>query len=57
MALADGARMVGDPVAVLPVLFHLLWHGRLGADLTGALLGPGSLIQAAIDGRAGWRAG
>jgi hypothetical protein len=57
MALADGARMVGDPVAVLPVLFHLLWHGRLGADLTGAPLGPGSLIQAAIDGRAGWRAG
>jgi len=57
MALADGARTVGDPVAVLPVLFHLLWHGRLLADLTAAPLGPGSLIQAAIDPRAGWRVG
>ena len=25
--------MVGDPVAVLPTLFHLLWCGALVADL------------------------
>ena len=25
--------MVGDPVAVLPTLFHLLWAGALHADL------------------------
>ncbi|WP_156959787.1 hypothetical protein [Nocardia sp. BMG51109] len=23
--LIDGARSVGDPIAVLPVLYHLLW--------------------------------
>jgi hypothetical protein len=32
--LVDGAVLAGDPVAVLPVLFHLLWCGRLSADLS-----------------------
>lgn len=32
--LGDGAALAGDPVAVLPVLFHLLWSGRLSADLS-----------------------
>lgn len=32
--LGEGATMVGDPIAVLPVLFHLLWSGRLSADLS-----------------------
>jgi hypothetical protein len=31
--LIDGARAVGDPIAVLPVLYHLLWSGELIADL------------------------
>ena len=32
---ADGrAESVGDPIAVLPVLFHLLWCHRLHADLS-----------------------
>jgi hypothetical protein len=35
--LMPGAAMVGDPIAVLPVLFHLLWRGRLLADLTAPL--------------------
>lgn len=35
--LMTGAVGVGDPVAVLPVLFHLLWRGRLLADLTAPL--------------------
>lgn len=31
--LLDGAEQVGDPIAVLPVLFHLLWCHELRADL------------------------
>ena len=30
----DGAEAVGDPIAVLPVLFHLLWRHELVADLS-----------------------
>lgn len=33
-ALMSGAQAVGDPVAVLRVLFHLLWRHRLHTDLT-----------------------
>lgn len=32
--LMDGAEAVGDPVAVLPVLYHLLWRQELAADLS-----------------------
>ena len=32
--LADAAGRAGDPIRVLPVLFHLLWLGRLTADLS-----------------------
>ena len=32
--LMDGAEAAGDPVAVLPVLFHLLWRQELTADLS-----------------------
>jgi hypothetical protein len=42
-----GAREVGDPIAVLPVLYHLLWWQVLRADLTGAVLGPRSLVASA----------
>lgn len=31
--LGDGVADVGDPIAVLPVLFHLLWTHVLHADL------------------------
>ena len=31
--LVDAAGAVGDPVAVLPTVFHLLWTGRLCCDL------------------------
>jgi hypothetical protein len=54
-ALLDGAVAVGDPIAVLPVLFHLLWCGRLVTELAAAPLGPASPIRAA--GRAGGRIG
>jgi hypothetical protein len=30
----DGAEAAGDPVAVLPVLYHLLWRHELAADLS-----------------------
>jgi len=32
--LLDGASSVGEPVAVLPTCYHLLWRGVLTADLT-----------------------
>lgn len=34
LALVAGAELVGDRVAVLPVLFHLLWRLALVADLS-----------------------
>jgi hypothetical protein len=44
--LLEGARRVGDPIVVLPVLFHLLWRGQLLADLA-APLGPGTEVRVA----------
>ncbi|MGB7963285.1 MAG: TnsA-like heteromeric transposase endonuclease subunit [Propionicimonas sp.] len=37
--LMDGVSLVGLPMAVLPVLFHLLWRGELSADLSIVLSG------------------
>lgn len=34
LPLWEGARAVGEPLGVLPVLYHLLWTGELGCDLT-----------------------
>jgi hypothetical protein len=45
-SLMDGVLAVGDPIAVLPVLFHLLWHRWLVGDLTASPLGPASLLHA-----------
>jgi hypothetical protein len=42
--LRPGAVGVGDPLLVLPVLFHLLWSGVLSADLEGGLLSSDSLV-------------
>lgn len=33
-ALMSGAEQVGDPIAVLPVLYHLMWRHELVADLS-----------------------
>ena len=49
--LLDGVRTVGDPVAVLPVLFHLLWTRELRTDLTSTVLGPRSLVSVGGDQR------
>jgi hypothetical protein len=43
--LMPGAAVAGDPIAVLPVLYHLLWRQVLTADLAGAVLGPGSQVR------------
>ncbi|WP_238696594.1 MULTISPECIES: TnsA-like heteromeric transposase endonuclease subunit [unclassified Streptomyces] len=32
--LTEGAEAAGDPIEVLPCVFHALWHGQLTADLT-----------------------
>lgn len=42
--LMAGARSVGEAILVLPVLFHMLWHGRLGVDLRGAVLTEDSVV-------------
>lgn len=47
-ALMDGALAVGEPVVVLPVLFHLLWVHELTVDVSvplhaDALVSPGRL--------------
>jgi len=47
--LLAGAAMAGDPVAVLPVLFGMLWRGELAADVEAGLLGAATLVH----GRAG----
>jgi hypothetical protein len=44
--LLAGARAAGDPVAVLPVLYHLLWTGVLVTDLASAPLSGESVVTA-----------
>jgi hypothetical protein len=39
-----GVAVVGDRMAVLPMLFHLLWVGMLVTDLTAAPLSGASLV-------------
>jgi hypothetical protein len=43
--LMSGARAVGDPIAVLPTLFHLLWRGDLTVDVSN-ILHPETLVRA-----------
>lgn len=45
--LLDGALSVGDRIAVLPSVFHLMWTGVLAADLASAPLDGRSLVSAA----------
>jgi hypothetical protein len=42
MPLLDGVLQVGDPVAVLPVAYHLLWCRELACDMS-VLLGSASM--------------
>jgi hypothetical protein len=43
--LFDGAAAVGERLGVLPVLFHLMWQGRLVANLTGGPLGASTIVR------------
>ncbi|MEV0685241.1 TnsA-like heteromeric transposase endonuclease subunit [Nocardia sp. NPDC050378] len=42
--LADGVGEVGDPILVLPTLFHLLWCQELAVDIETMLMSPGTII-------------
>jgi hypothetical protein len=45
--LRAGAARVGDPLAVLPVLFAMLWRGSLSADLDSRPLDPATAVRTA----------
>ncbi len=47
LPLISAAEAVGDPIAVLPVLFHLLWRHELHADLS-MPLHPDAVITLAV---------
>ncbi|MFJ1938586.1 MULTISPECIES: TnsA-like heteromeric transposase endonuclease subunit [unclassified Kitasatospora] len=47
LPLLAGAEQVGDRLAVLPVLYHLLWQHELTADLVTAPLGIDTLVRLA----------
>lgn len=47
LPLSDAAGLVGDRLAVLPVLFHLLWMGVLVADLRSAPLAGRTVVAVA----------
>lgn len=49
--LLAGAEQVGDRLAVLPVLYHLLWRHELTADLVSAPLGSATAVRLAARGR------
>ena len=49
--LMEAAGSVGDPIAVLPSAFHMLWSGQLQADLAGGPLGGSTLVAAASESR------
>ena len=46
--LADAAGRAGDPIRVMPVVFHLLWLGRLTADLSRPL-GNSTIVAVSAD--------
>lgn len=45
LPLLEGERTVGDPIAVLPTLYHLLWTHTLVADLDSAPLSASSVVE------------
>ncbi|GAA0387247.1 TnsA-like heteromeric transposase endonuclease subunit [Streptomyces luteireticuli] len=49
--LLAGVSQVGHPIAVLPVLFHLMWVGVLTADLRAGVLHRMTLVSTATEGR------
>ncbi|WP_433272279.1 TnsA-like heteromeric transposase endonuclease subunit [Pseudonocardia xinjiangensis] len=43
--LMSGAELVGDPIAVLPTIYHLIWSGQLSVELS-TRLDATSLVSA-----------
>lgn len=52
--LIEGAEAVGDPIEVLPAVFHALWHGHLTAPLD-VPLNERVLVSHSADGANGRR--
>jgi hypothetical protein len=50
--LMCGAHDTGDPIAVLPVLYHLLWKHLLVTELGEGLMGPASMVTTKQEGAA-----
>lgn len=50
MPLFAGASQVGDRLAVLPVLYHLLWRQSLVADLLSGPLSTDTEVRRAARG-------
>lgn len=48
-SLLAGVKAVGDRIAVLPTVFHLIWKGVLAADLSAELLHQSTLVAVAKD--------
>jgi hypothetical protein len=46
--LFAGVEAAGDPIEVLPLVFHALWHGRVTADM------EAPLHERVLVGPAGW---
>lgn len=44
VALWEGTKVVGDPLEVLPVLYHLMWRQVLTADLEFVALGRSTVV-------------
>jgi hypothetical protein len=49
--LLAGAEQAGDCLAVLPVLFHLIWRRELVADLACGPLGPLTMVSSVSGAR------
>ncbi|MFJ1930682.1 TnsA-like heteromeric transposase endonuclease subunit [Streptomyces sp. NPDC088131] len=49
--LFAGAEAVGDRVAVLPVLYHLLWRGALVTEMESQVMGPIGRPKRPLDGQ------
>jgi hypothetical protein len=50
--LMAGAAAAGDPMAVLPALFHLMWRHALAVDLTARLTAETPVVAGAAPGGA-----
>ncbi|MFE7272514.1 TnsA-like heteromeric transposase endonuclease subunit [Streptomyces sp. NPDC057623] len=52
--LFAGAEEAGDRIAVLPVLYHLLWRGMLVTDVESQVLGPACVVRRSQAGDEPW---